>query len=300
MKEHWEDELISENWQYRRNYLNLLHRSLAVAFRHTCFDTASPTLDVFHTRHHEWMFDKVFIGAYDDMSVYGDERFADVVCMWAADRQVAPPGSCTRRLLELTERGRPFSSRLRSSTIHAVQNFWPWELEAAGLELVCLLNNLEVGVCEINDANRRQDWVDLLKGVISSPMGQRFLSSHYWLLLGNLISMGDQSWRVVDRQMEIMKSLEEAQDWDKLETWMLVVWCSVHLAHPDQIPNQDIRRATLALFRQRPSAIPRFEDLYEQRTRLFSPFSLFDWCKDVFRRTHDQARAEQPRLESLS
>jgi hypothetical protein len=62
-----------------------------------------------------------------------------------------------------------------------------------------------------------------------------------------------------------MKSLEEAQDWEKLETWMLVVWWSEY-DYSDPVPIQDIERATLTLFRQRPSAIPRFEGLLENRT----------------------------------
>ena len=290
MRNYWEDELTSEGWEYRRDYLHFLdflHASLAVAFRDTCFDSASPTIHASRTRHHEWMFDKVFICAYDN--VYADDgSFADAVCMWAADGQVTPPGSCTRRLLELTERGWPFSPRLRWTTIHAVQQLWRWELEAAGLELVCLLNNLEVGVSEIDGVNRGRDWTALLKGVISSLMGQWFLSSHYWLLLGNLISMGYPSSEVVDRQTEIMKSLEEAQDWEKLETWMLVVWCSVYLSHPDPTLIQDIGWATLTLFRQRPSVIPRFVDLYEQRTRLHSLDPLFNTCADEFRWICDQ------------
>jgi hypothetical protein len=311
MREHWEEEPTSEGWEYRRDYFNLLHRSLAVAFRHTCFNSASPTIHTFHTRNHEWMFDKVFINAYGGMFTYDhmfadgekfadDEKFADAVCMWAADRQVTPPGSCTRRLLELTERGWPFSPRLRCTVIHAVQHLWPWELEAAGLELVSLLNNLEVGVREINGAKRSRNWAALLKGVLSSPMGQWFLSSHYWLLLRNLISMGYPSWEVVDRQTEIMKSLEEAQDWEKLETWMLVVWCSVYLSHPDPTLIQDIGWATLTLFRQRPSAIPRFEDLYEQRTRLHSLDPLFNTCANEFRSICDQVRVEQSCLEPPS
>jgi hypothetical protein len=40
----------------------------------------------------------------------------------------------------------------------------------------------------------------------------------------------------MDRQTEVMESLEEAQDWEKLETWMLVVWWSLYRS--DSVPIQ--------------------------------------------------------------
>jgi hypothetical protein len=61
------------------------------------------------------------------------------------------------------------------------------ELREAELEFVCLLNNLEVSVNEARRCGLGMD-ADLLIRVLLTPMGQGRLSSHYWLLLGNLIS----------------------------------------------------------------------------------------------------------------
>ena len=208
------------------------------------------------------------------------------------DREAAPYGSCTRRFLKLTERGRPFSPRLRSTIVCVVQRLWGWELKAAELEFVRLLNNLEVSVDEMR---AKWLWVDLLIGVLCSPMGQECLSSHYWRLLGNLVSVNPCRRSHGERQAEIMKSLEESQDWNKLETWMLVVWTCSH--HPDPIPIKDIKWATLALFRQRPSTILRFKDLYGKRKLFCFHHSLFSAYKGEFRRICTQVQAEQPRLE---
>jgi hypothetical protein len=112
-----------------------------------------------------------------------------------------------------------------------------------------------------------------------------------------------------DEQMETMKSLEEAQDWERFETWMVVVWCSRYscdpapiqdLEHCDLAPIQDLERATLTLFRQRPSAVPIFEDLYEKGTRSPFPYPLFSEYGDEFRWICNQVRAEQPRSEPSS
>jgi hypothetical protein len=172
-----------------------------------------------------------------------DDWIADTVCVRIVHPQVTPSGSCARRLLKLTERGRPFSLRLRRTiALAAVQWLWRLELNAADLEFVCLLKNLKVGVGEVGNAN--MPWLDLLMDVLRSPMGRGRLSSHYWFLLGNLVPMAptkDSGW---DRDTEIMESLEEAQDWEKLETRMLVVWWFEH--HNNPVPIQDIGRATVS------------------------------------------------------
>ena len=90
------------------------------------------------------------------------------------------------------------------------------------------------------------------------------------LLLGNLISVFPQTLLAEDRQTEVMTSLEKAQDFEKLETWMLVVWWSMYGF--DWAPIQDMERATLTLFRQRPLGIPKFEDLLENHTVQFLLF----------------------------
>jgi hypothetical protein len=283
------DELTSEGLprlQYSIDFVHLLSNSLAIAFRHIG-SNSFPSIHLPHTHHHEWMLDAIFTTENDDL-------IADAMCVWIVDQKVTPPGSCTRRLLKLTERDRLFSPRLRLTIFLAVQQLLDRELKATGLEFVHLLNNLEFGV----DDTGGEDWrlLGLVTGVLQSSVGQGYLSSHYWLLLRSLIFMGPSSHPgIVVNEGVVMKSLEEAQDWDKLETWMLFVWWS----WCSRSREGDIERITLTLFRQRPSAVPKFELLYEKCRRPNS-HCLFNVHKDEFRRICDQARAEQPFLESLS
>jgi hypothetical protein len=60
-----------------------------------------------------------------------------------------------------------------------------------------------------------------------------------------------------------MRSLEEAEDWEKLEVWMMVVWQSL----PYRVPAStlgDLERVTLELLSRRWSAPPKFGALCEQ------------------------------------
>ena len=60
-----------------------------------------------------------------------------------------------------------------------------------------------------------------------------------------------------------MRLLEEAEDWGKLEVWMVVVWLSVPVLFGTRTPKlvEDIERVALKLFSLRPSVLPRFVGL---------------------------------------
>jgi hypothetical protein len=276
------EDLIS--WGYRNHYRHILYLSLAIAFHHIGSEDVYLRGRLSRTPHGEWMLDAIFTEG-------GDDAIADAVYVGLVDEEATPSGSCTRRLLKLSERSGPFSPRLRWTVLHFIQGGGYCEFEGAELEFVCLLNNLKVSVGEVGDAG--WVWMNLVIHVLLTPMGQGRLSSHYWLLLGNLISAFPGTRSADDRQTEVMKSLEAAQDWEKLETWMLVVWWSMYRSN--SVPIQDVGRATLTLFRQRPSAIPKFDDLLENHTQSHF-FSLFNTHKEVLRRVCDQERVEQSPL----
>jgi len=264
-------------------YAGLLFTALEVGFRHVGLEHehSSSAIHLIHTRHHELMFEDAFASEDDDV-------IADVVSVWVVDPLVTPPGSCTRYLAKLTERGRSFSRRLRRMIVHAIQGHWPMELEAAGLELILVLNHLEVGVEDVGDASRLY-WVSLLVGALRSTAGWERLSSHNWLLLGNLISMGARlPQRSPGLDMVIMRSLEDAEYWEKLEIWLLTVWGSWYTG--DTVPMQEVEQATLKLFLQRPTTIQRFEDLHARTPAAYA--SLFRTCGDQFRRICDKTRTE--------
>ena len=140
------------------------------------------------------------------------------------------------------------------------------ELEAAGLELVLLLNHLKVDVGDVDDMVSKLYWVTLLAGILRSPVGRERLSPYYWFLLRNLIFMGARvPPSSPDLDMEIMTSLEDTEDWEKLEMWLLIVWRSWYTS--EAVPMQDIERAILTLF------LLRFDSRLRQSTLLFSALS---------------------------
>ena len=61
----------------------------------------------------------------------------------------------------------------------------------------------------------------LLIGAIRSLTGFESLSPHYWRLLGKLTALIKSSPL---HDVEVMRSLEEAEDCEKLEAWMAAVW----------------------------------------------------------------------------
>ena len=57
-----------------------------------------------------------------------------------------------------------------------------------------------------------------------------------------------------------MRTLRKAEDWERLEVWMLVMWKSL-LRRSEPESMEDIRWVTRGLLSQRPSALQRFEDV---------------------------------------
>jgi hypothetical protein len=58
------------------------------------------------------------------------------------------------------------------------------------------------------------------------------LSPHYWCLLDKLALGTNFSGSPGLQSVEVMRSLEEAEDWEKLEVWIVVVWQSLPHSTP--------------------------------------------------------------------
>ena len=256
------------------DYAHLLSTTLQIGFRLAASGPDQPTLRLDHTPHHDWVFETAF-------SSHDDEVIADAMCARIADRYHAPPGSCTRYLAKRMERDTPFSPRLRRMGIHANECAWNGELKVPGLEIVRLLDRLDV---DVDDMVEKDTWGSLLVAVVCSHRGPGGLSSHYWRLLGKLAPTRMLQAPFEPENVEVMRLLEEAGDWEKLEVWMMVAWRS---AIPPGLMN-DIRKVTLELLSRRPSALPRFEDLYEAGI-----FQVWVDQKDELQRICDLARKEQ-------
>ena len=253
-------------------YAHLLFITLEIGFRR---DRSVPRLD--HTSHHKWALETALSSDDDDV-------IADAVYAWISGNNRTLPGSCACYLAKRVERGEPFSPRLRQESIDAIESIQRDELRASGLDTVRWLNRLDV---EVNDIEDEGTWVILLGDVIYSPMGLENLSFHYWRLLDKLVASAPPL--VLDSQdMEVMRTLEEAEDWEKLGVWMVYIWTFQPRSEvPDQAPGSvgDIERATLKLLSRQQSLLPRFDEL------LGGPDPTIDEeYKDKLRQICDQAR----------
>ena len=199
------------------------------------------------------MFDVVF--SSDD-----DEVIADGVWVWVTDHICAPASSGVRYLAKGVERDTPFSPRLRWVSIRVIEHIWRRELEMSGLEIAPLLDRLDV---DADDVVEGDEWVLLLVGMVRLPAGPENVSPRYWRLLGKLTLATNPEVDFALCDVEVMKLLEEAEDWEKLEVWMVIMWLS--LSRPAHAMTEqiaiDIEHSTLKLLLQRPSVLLRFEDL---------------------------------------
>jgi len=260
------------------NCAHLLSISLKIGFHLTAasLDQSDQMFRLDHTPHHTWMFENVFLSHDDDI-------IADAVCVWIAAGDNPPPGSYVQYFAKRVERDTPFSPRLRRVSIRAIECTWRRELKVSVLETALLLNRLKVDAAGDMEESRLGE---MLTDVICSPMGLESLSPHYWRLVDKML-LAEGLGIAPTTRSTVTKSLEGAEDWEKLELWMVIVWRSVLSSQA----MEDIEQVTLELLLRRPPALPRFEGLCEtgipstkQKTRL--------------RSVCDQVRAEQPPSEA--
>jgi len=217
-----------------------------------------------NTPHHGWMFEVLF--SSDD-----DEVIADALYAWVMDpyrtRVVGPHqprrttiGLCARDLAGRVERGAPFSPRLQRTIVHVIECVWFGDSEVAGLELETarLLNHLDL---RVGGMKYKNIWYQLIIDVIRSPTGREGLPTYCWHILGTL----SLTMPVFSYDIGVMRSLVDAEDWEKLEVWTLVVWHSTPPWSEERL--EDIGQMTLKLFQRLPSAISTFESLYKGGTK---------------------------------
>jgi hypothetical protein len=259
------------------NPYTLLPAALEIGFRLVTPGRVQPALPLNHTSHHDRMFETAF-------SSYDDGVVTDAMSAWLVGGGWALRGSCVRYLAKHITRSRLFSPLLRRASIQVIEHIWHKNLKESVSETVQLLNCLDV---EVDDMARRDVWVKLLVEVICLPAGLESLSSHYWRLLDRLALGTDFGWVPGSCNVEVMELLEKAEDWEKLEVWMVVVWQSL----PRGMPIGNVGPVTLRLLLQRPSTILRFEGLCERGSlRYPHQTNLGQIC--------DQTRAKQLHLGS--
>jgi len=251
---------------------HLLLRTLEVGFRLANINRYQRPLDLNHTSHHDQIFEAVF-------SCGDDEAIADAVGAWIVGES-SPASSCAHYFAMRMARATPLSPRLRRAGIRALENNWS---TISISDALYLLNCLHLDVDDVVGSNRPWSW--LLVRVIRSPTGFESLSSHYWRLLGKL---GISYTSSEPRDVEVMKLLEEVEDWEKLEVWVPILWgFLVWEFIPDLV--EDIGRVTLKMASQRPSALQKLENLCKRIQESDARAAL----QPILNR----ARTEQPLLE---
>jgi len=262
-------------------YAYLLSITLEIGFRHITPSHDQSPLHLDHTVHHKWVFETAFSS--------NDEVIVDAMHVWIVSDDIPSPGSCARYLAKRMEGDAPFSPTLRQVSIRTMGHIWYNELEVSGLDTVRWFNHLNIGVDDVVEEG--EHWARVLVGVMRSPTGLQSLSSHYWRLLDKLV-VSKHFLFLELHDMEVMRSLEEAEDWEKLGVWMVVMWSGM----PISGSMEGIEEVTLKLLSRQPSAFPRFEDLCKALT-CSSPDCQAH--KDKLQQICDQVRAGQLPSESL-
>jgi len=154
-----------------------------------------------------------------------------------------------------------FPPRLRQLVIKSVELIGPQGFEGVEVKKIFeLLNQLHVSV---GDMNVKHQWADLLTSIIQHPDEVQHLSQPYWELLVELSLSGSVKPGHITYNSDIVKYLEDHQEWGKLECWMGIMWMAWPL-ESDAAPEGDLGRASITFFHQRPSAIPKLEQWIEQ------------------------------------
>ena len=273
------DSLICDRLRYPGRYpgSSLDFRiPLEIAFR--LFGLANGKVDLTHTSHHNKIFEVAFSSDNDDI-------IADAACAWIIGRS-KPNDSCAGKFSKRVENLSDFSPRLRQVAICALGENGTTELDRSGLDVVRLMNRVEACVDDFLD---ERPWAMLLMDVIRSPVSEH-LSPHHWRLLDELQSKG-KVFGFKMRDVEVMRSLEGAGDWEKLEIWIAILWFSLTLdeATPELV--EEIGEVTLRLISSQPSALHKFENLPER----VGPVSVWTRLKEVL----GQAQAQQPPYVSV-
>jgi len=250
--------VIYENRQSLRDWDGLLLTSLQIGFRHLDPQdwVTAPTLT--YTEHHLEMVDIVFQSQNSD-------AIADLLHSWTIGHSLhIPPYTCAKWLICLHNLV-PFSSRLRRLVIRSVELIGYEGFEGVGMErFVELLNHLHVAAEDMDDG---RCWATLLLDTIKSFKGTQLLSHWYWEFLVEFAISQPRLLDEVTYDRQIMTSLAEAQEWNKLECWIGTVWI-LWSPEANETTGTDLSWSMLLLFQQRPGAFQKLEKWMERRSQM--------------------------------
>jgi len=267
--------VVCENYSRLYHGKDLLLLSLKISFRHLNPQDRWIKAQLVHTEHHQGLA-KIAFESGDGGAI------ADLLCAWTSYSNSHEPYTslniCAKYLTNLYYL-HPFSSRLCKLVVYTINHIGYEDFRKVGAEgFFKLLDCLQVNEKDTNMCK----WTSLLLDAVQSTEGIQHLSHPHWELLVELIL--SYSFWLQERTYspQTAMSLKEAEEWDKLECWMGVVWI---LWPPEkgQTTEEDLGDVTLSLFHQQPGAIQRLEQWMEQWGPI--PESFQRICKQA----HDEA-----------
>ena len=176
----------------------------------------------------------------------------------------------------IDRRGRitePSSQHLRSFFTDHVARMGSWAFLVEGRERSAeVLNTVHIGVEEAGTWERFS-WSETLVDIIEFAEA-RCLTLHAWKFLAKFMTTGRPggSWYNPD----ITISLMNAQEWDKLECWVDIVW----VAFPPEIDNvaKELEDAMEALEKERPGALRKRVERWSETWGKDLPESFQQTC----------------------
>lgn len=273
--------VICENYQKLIGWDGLLMLSLKAGFRH--FDPQQWEIphDLTHTQHHQILANVVIRSGQSEI-------IADLLHAWTSreeyhNQPCASLSMYMQHLIGVLDNHVPFSPRLRSLVIRSVElvGFKGFKEVEVG-RFAKLLDQLDVGA---EDVGYECDWVQLLLDTIQSPKGAQHLSSQYWELLVELTISSSWTLGHSTYSPQVMVSLLEAEEWDKLECWIGVV-CMRWPQDANKMV-EELKGVMVTLFYQRPTAVWKLKQWVEQWSQemdgdVSEPFQqICEWIHEV-------------------
>ena len=247
-------------WKSPVNWPELFLRPLEIGFRHLDPFDRYITVNLTHVEHDQKLIDKVF--AINKVEAIADLLQALTVRDTSGDFARISLGFCARHIVGLHNTAtEPFSPRLRRLVIRSVELLCREGFkEVEPGSFVELLNHLRI---DIEDMDWPYDWTLILGETIQSTEGVRHLDIQVWELLVEVATSNSRTLaeRIV-YDSHVTEFLLEAQEWEKLECWLGVVWMTWK-PETDNM-TEDLQDATKLLFRQKPDAIRKLMQWMER------------------------------------
>jgi len=161
------------------------------------------------------------------------------------------PRACASYVVDL-RRLQPFSPRLRHLLICCIGLTGYSRFEQVGSAgFLELLDHLHIRGEDV--AGNAYHWGNLLLTVLKSTEGIRGLPYGYWELLAELMISNRHILGRANCDPHIMETLEEAEEWGKLQWWFCTAWASWGPTS-SSLKVADVESMALPLFRNQPGA----------------------------------------------